>query len=77
MRPPTPPEQLHPALKPNVCKPSFFLSAHVFEDAEDVIKANITDPLKIIQVTCENEKCFFLYKTGSVSKLSIQYSILI
>lgn len=67
MRPPTPPEQLHPALKPNVCKPSFFLSAHVCEDAEDVIKANITDPLKIIQLVKMKNVSFFIRLVQSLN----------
>uniref|UniRef100_A0A8C4XX85 Dynein axonemal heavy chain 6 n=1 Tax=Gopherus evgoodei TaxID=1825980 RepID=A0A8C4XX85_9SAUR len=70
---PTPPKQLRTALKPSACKPSTSPSSYVFNEPEDVIKANITDPLKIIKIICENKNLGFLYMTPAVPKSSIKY----
>ncbi|XP_050800280.1 dynein axonemal heavy chain 6 isoform X6 [Gopherus flavomarginatus] len=70
---PTPPKQLRTALKPSACKPSTSPPSYVFNETEDVIKANITDPLKIIKIICENKNLGFLYMTPAVPKSSIKY----
>uniref|UniRef100_A0A674K9E7 Uncharacterized protein n=1 Tax=Terrapene triunguis TaxID=2587831 RepID=A0A674K9E7_9SAUR len=70
---PTPPKQLRTALKPSACKPSASPPSYVFNETEDVIKANITDPLKIIKIICENKNLGFLYMTPAVPKSSIKY----
>ncbi|XP_063314781.1 dynein axonemal heavy chain 6 [Pelobates fuscus] len=44
-----------------------------FNTAEDVIKANIKDPLHIIKILLENKKIGFLYMTPAVPKSSIEY----
>ncbi|XP_053317654.1 dynein axonemal heavy chain 6 [Spea bombifrons] len=43
------------------------------DTAEDVIKANIKDPLHIIKILQQNKKVGFLYMTPAVQKSSIQY----
>ncbi|XP_066430422.1 dynein axonemal heavy chain 6 isoform X1 [Eleutherodactylus coqui] len=45
----------------------------VFESAEDVIKANIKDPLQIISILLENKSLGFLYMTPAVPKSSVEY----
>ncbi|KAM4809142.1 dynein axonemal heavy chain 6 [Rhinophrynus dorsalis] len=44
-----------------------------FNTVEDVIKANIKDPLHIIKIILENKKLGFLYMTSAVPKSSIDY----
>ncbi|XP_030047949.1 dynein axonemal heavy chain 6 [Microcaecilia unicolor] len=44
-----------------------------FDAVEDVIKANIQDPLHIIKIIRENKHLGFLYMTPAVSKASIEY----
>ncbi|CAM5115591.1 unnamed protein product [Eretmochelys imbricata] len=70
---PSPPKQLRTALKPSACKSSASPPSYVFNETEDVIKANITDPLKIIKIICENKNLGFLYMTPAVPKSSIKY----
>uniref|UniRef100_A0A4X2L0J5 Dynein axonemal heavy chain 6 n=1 Tax=Vombatus ursinus TaxID=29139 RepID=A0A4X2L0J5_VOMUR len=45
----------------------------IFQDREDVIKANIKDPLQIIKIICENKHLGFLYMIPAVSTSSIEY----
>uniref|UniRef100_A0A8C3XVM5 Uncharacterized protein n=1 Tax=Chelydra serpentina TaxID=8475 RepID=A0A8C3XVM5_CHESE len=70
---PSPPKQPRTALKPSACKSSASPPSYVFNETEDVIKANITDPLKIIKIICENKNLGFLYMTPAVPKSSIKY----
>uniref|UniRef100_A0A8D0GTF0 Dynein axonemal heavy chain 6 n=1 Tax=Sphenodon punctatus TaxID=8508 RepID=A0A8D0GTF0_SPHPU len=72
---PTPPKQPRTAVKLTACIPSSSPPSCTFDDAEDVIKANITDPLKIIKIICENKNLGFLYMTPAVPKSSIEYDI--
>ncbi|KAM6202366.1 dynein axonemal heavy chain 6 [Rhynchocyon petersi] len=46
---------------------------YVFHDREEVIKANIHDPLQIIKIVRENENLGFLYMISSVPRSSIEY----
>lgn len=48
--------------------PKFF-----FQDQDEVIKANIRDPLQIIKVIQDNEHLGFLYMVPAVAKSSIEY----
>ncbi|XP_063775637.1 dynein axonemal heavy chain 6 [Pseudophryne corroboree] len=71
---PTPPKQLRTSLSRsslNIHLPS--PQSFVFETAEDVIKANIKDPLQIINIILENKNVGFLYMTPAVSKSSVEY----
>nr|KAF6307771.1 dynein axonemal heavy chain 6 [Myotis myotis] len=49
------------------------LPKYTFEDREDVVKANIRDPLEIIQILRENEHLGFLYMIPAVPRSSIDY----
>ncbi|KAG8130386.1 hypothetical protein E2320_017073 [Naja naja] len=44
-----------------------------FSEPEEVIKANVTEPLQIIRIICENKNLGFLYMTPAVPKSSIEY----
>lgn len=44
-----------------------------FNDQEDVVKANIQNPLQIIKIIRENEHLGFLYMIPAVPKSSIEY----
>lgn len=46
---------------------------YVFHDREEVVKANIRDPLQIIKIIHENEHLGFLYMISAVPKSSIEY----
>ncbi|XP_064227675.1 dynein axonemal heavy chain 6-like isoform X2 [Aotus nancymaae] len=46
---------------------------YTFHDREEVIKANIRDPLQIIKIIRENEDLGFLYMIPAVSRSSIEY----
>ncbi|XP_045684006.1 dynein axonemal heavy chain 6 [Phyllostomus hastatus] len=46
---------------------------YVFQDREEVVKANIRDPLQIIKILCENEHIGFLYMIPAVPRSSIEY----
>ncbi|XP_037589527.1 dynein heavy chain 6, axonemal [Cebus imitator] len=46
---------------------------YTFHDREEVIKANIHDPLQIIKIIRENEDLGFLYMIPAVSRSSIEY----
>ncbi|XP_074253751.1 dynein axonemal heavy chain 6 isoform X3 [Saimiri boliviensis] len=46
---------------------------YTFHDQEEVIKANIRDPLQIIKIIRENEDLGFLYMIPAVSRSSIEY----
>ncbi|XP_052028538.1 LOW QUALITY PROTEIN: dynein axonemal heavy chain 6 [Apodemus sylvaticus] len=46
---------------------------YTFNDREEVIKANIRDPLQIIKIVHENEHLGFLYMISAVPKSSIEY----
>ncbi|XP_055452394.1 dynein axonemal heavy chain 6 [Psammomys obesus] len=46
---------------------------YTFHDREEVIKANIKDPLQIIKILQENEHLGFLYMISAVPKSSIEY----
>ncbi|XP_075140366.1 dynein axonemal heavy chain 6 [Leptodactylus fuscus] len=70
---PTPPKQPRTCLsRPNS---NFRVPSppSTFESAEDVIKANIKDPLQIISILLGNKKLGFLYMTPVVPKSSIEY----
>ncbi|XP_044515237.1 dynein axonemal heavy chain 6 [Gracilinanus agilis] len=45
----------------------------IFQDREDVIKANIKDPLQIIKIISENKHLGFLYLVPAVPTSSIEY----
>uniref|UniRef100_A0A5F8HIF6 Dynein axonemal heavy chain 6 n=1 Tax=Monodelphis domestica TaxID=13616 RepID=A0A5F8HIF6_MONDO len=45
----------------------------IFQDREDVIKANIRDPLQIIKIIYENKHLGFLYLVPAVPTSSIEY----
>ncbi|XP_036606051.1 dynein heavy chain 6, axonemal [Trichosurus vulpecula] len=47
--------------------------ALIFQDREDVIRANIKDPLQIIKIICENKHLGFLYMIPAVPTSSIEY----
>ncbi|XP_069482525.1 dynein axonemal heavy chain 6 [Ambystoma mexicanum] len=47
--------------------------SYIYEAAEDVIKANIQDPLEIIKIISENNHLGFLYMTPRVSRSSNEY----
>ncbi|XP_007947093.1 dynein axonemal heavy chain 6 [Orycteropus afer afer] len=46
---------------------------YVFHDWEEVIKADIRDPLQIIKIVRENENLGFLYMIPAVARSSIEY----
>ncbi|KAK7803508.1 hypothetical protein U0070_015153, partial [Myodes glareolus] len=46
---------------------------YIFHDREEVVKANIRDPLQIIKIIHENEHLGFLYLISAVPKSSIEY----
>ncbi|XP_054557770.1 dynein axonemal heavy chain 6 isoform X2 [Talpa occidentalis] len=46
---------------------------YTFRDREEVIKANIRNPLEIIKIVRENEHLGFLYMISAVPKSSIEY----
>ncbi|XP_037662920.1 dynein heavy chain 6, axonemal isoform X2 [Choloepus didactylus] len=46
---------------------------YTFDDREEVVKANIRDPLQIIKIIRENENLGFLYMISAVPKSSIEY----
>ncbi|KAF6321024.1 dynein axonemal heavy chain 6 [Rhinolophus ferrumequinum] len=48
---------------------------HIFHDREDVVKANIRNPLQIIKIIRENEHLGFLYMIPAVPRSSIDYDI--
>ncbi|XP_038615472.1 dynein heavy chain 6, axonemal [Tachyglossus aculeatus] len=70
---PTPPKQ--PCT--NIRKISFrkysATPSQSFTCRDDVIKANIRDPLQIIKIICENKNLGFLYLTPAVPKSSTEY----
>ncbi|XP_025054886.1 dynein heavy chain 6, axonemal [Alligator sinensis] len=72
---PTPPKQPRTTLKPTACKSSSPSPSCAYEDIEDVIKANITDPLEIIKIICENKNLGFLYMTPAVPRSSVEYDV--
>uniref|UniRef100_A0A8C8Z9L8 Dynein axonemal heavy chain 6 n=1 Tax=Prolemur simus TaxID=1328070 RepID=A0A8C8Z9L8_PROSS len=46
---------------------------YTFQDQEEVIKANISDPLQIIKIIRENENLGFLYMIPAVPRSSTEY----
>ncbi|XP_072261492.1 dynein axonemal heavy chain 6 [Pyxicephalus adspersus] len=71
---PTPPKQPRTsASRPGSYKRISSPPSSVFDSAEDVIKANIKDPLQIINILLEHKKIGFLYMTPAVLKSSIEY----
>ncbi|XP_008252409.2 dynein axonemal heavy chain 6 [Oryctolagus cuniculus] len=46
---------------------------YIFQDQDEVIKANIRDPLQIIKIIEDNEHLGFLYMVPAVAKSSIEY----
>ncbi|XP_077201567.1 dynein axonemal heavy chain 6 isoform X2 [Paroedura picta] len=70
---PTPPKQPRSAVKIGACLPSPIPPTVTFQEPKDVVKANITEPLKIIQIICENKNLGFLYMTPAVPRSSIDY----
>ncbi|XP_063150960.1 dynein axonemal heavy chain 6 [Candoia aspera] len=73
VRLPTPPKQPRSVVKISACKPSSAPPLYTFNEPEEVIKANITEPLQIIRIICENKNLGFLYLTPAVPKSSIEY----
>ncbi|XP_044299896.1 dynein axonemal heavy chain 6 isoform X2 [Varanus komodoensis] len=73
IRLPTPPKQPRSAIKPSACLPSSTPPLHTFREPEEVIKANITEPLQIIRIICENKNLGFLYMTPAVPRSSTEY----
>uniref|UniRef100_A0A670YGW1 Uncharacterized protein n=1 Tax=Pseudonaja textilis TaxID=8673 RepID=A0A670YGW1_PSETE len=73
VRIPTPPKQPRSILKTSACKPGATPTLRTFSGPEEVIKANVTEPLQIIRIICENKNLGFLYMTPAVPKSSIEY----
>lgn len=73
VRVPTPPKQPRSILKTSACKPSSAPPLRTFNEPEEVINANVTEPLQIIRIICENKNLGFLYMTPAVPKSSIEY----
>ncbi|XP_026528650.1 dynein heavy chain 6, axonemal-like [Notechis scutatus] len=73
VRIPTPPKQPRSILKTSACKPGPTPPLRTFSGPEEVIKANVTEPLQIIRIICENNNLGFLYMTPAVPKSSIEY----
>ncbi|KAM6471116.1 dynein axonemal heavy chain 6 [Liasis olivaceus] len=73
VRLPTPPKQPRSIVKLSACKPSSAPPLRTFNEPEEVIKANVTEPLQIIRIICENKNLGFLYMTPAVPKSSIEY----
>ncbi|ELK30056.1 Dynein heavy chain 6, axonemal [Myotis davidii] len=68
------PQKLPPIGRRSLYKTSYSsLPKYIFEDREDVVKANICDPLEIIQILRENEHLGFLYMIPAVPRSSIEY----
>ncbi|XP_053147968.1 dynein axonemal heavy chain 6 isoform X2 [Hemicordylus capensis] len=72
VRVPTPPKQPRSVVKLSACIPSSPPTSK-FDEREEVIKANVTEPLQIIRIICENKNLGFLYMTPAVPKSSIDY----
>lgn len=70
---PTPPKQPRSVVKLSACLACSGPPTGVFNDPEEVIKANITEPLQIVKTICENQNLGFLYLTPAVPKSSIEY----
>ncbi|XP_040273964.1 dynein heavy chain 6, axonemal [Bufo bufo] len=71
---PTPPKQPRTTLsRPSSSKRVPSPPSSVFESAEDIIKADIKDPLQIIDILLGNKKLGFLYMTPAVPKSSVEY----
>ncbi|XP_060619679.2 dynein axonemal heavy chain 6 isoform X2 [Anolis sagrei] len=73
IRLPTPPKQPRSVVKISACLPSPAPPVRIFLEPEEVIKANITDPLQIIRTICENQHLGFLYMTPAVPRSSTEY----
>ncbi|XP_062985188.1 dynein axonemal heavy chain 6 [Elgaria multicarinata webbii] len=73
VRLPTPPKQPRSAVKICACRPSSTPPIRTFGEPEEVIKANISEPLQIIRIICENKNLGFLYMTPAVPRSSIEY----
>lgn len=68
------PQKLPPIGRRGLYKTSYSsLPKYTFEDREDVVKANIRDPLQIIKILRENEHLGFLYMIPAVPRSSIEY----
>nr|KAF6446457.1 dynein axonemal heavy chain 6 [Rousettus aegyptiacus] len=52
---------------------SLTYAEYIFQDREEVVKANIRNPLQIIKIIRENEHLGFLYMIPAVPKSSIEY----
>lgn len=70
---PTPPKQPRSAVKIGACLPSPIPPAVKFQESKEVVKANVTEPLEIIKIICDNKNLGFLYMTPAVPKSSIEY----
>lgn len=71
-RVPTPPKQPRGVVKLSACLPSAS-PVSKFKEPEDVIKANITEPLEIVRIICQNKHLGFLYMTPAVPRSSNEY----
>ncbi|XP_075717900.1 dynein axonemal heavy chain 6 [Rhinoderma darwinii] len=71
---PTPPKQPRKSLsRPSSYKQVPPPPSSMFESAEEVIQANIRDPLQIISILLGNKNLGFLYMTPAVPKSSVEY----
>ncbi|XP_061490002.1 dynein axonemal heavy chain 6 isoform X2 [Rhineura floridana] len=73
VRLPTPPKQPRGVVKLSACIPSSTPPTCRFNEPEDVIKANITEPLQIVKIICDNKNLGFLYMSPAVPRSSIDY----
>ncbi|XP_015279206.1 PREDICTED: dynein heavy chain 6, axonemal [Gekko japonicus] len=70
---PTPPKQPRSVVKIGACLPSPIPPAVTFQEPKEVVKANVTEPLEIIKIICENKNLGFLYMSPAMPKSSIEY----
>ena len=72
---PTPPKQLRTSIGRRGLyeTSSSTYPKYYFHDREEVVKANIQNPLQIIKIVRENEHIGFLYMIPAVPRSSIEY----
>ncbi|XP_070429815.1 dynein axonemal heavy chain 6 isoform X4 [Equus przewalskii] len=72
---PTPPKVPHTSIgrRGLYRASSSIYPTYIFHDQEEVVKANICNPLQIIKIIRENEHLGFLYMVPAVSRSSIEY----
>ncbi|XP_048360378.1 dynein axonemal heavy chain 6-like [Sphaerodactylus townsendi] len=70
---PTPAKQPRSTVKISACLPNPIPPAFPFQEAQDVVKANVTEPQEIIKIVCGNKHLGFLYMTPAMPRSSIEY----